>query len=186
MTHRNHQCRAVHPQFRKAAIAVNQPSQSQPSSGASVVYFTSEITPESLVEVYNKLGWNAEGKVAVKLSTGEPPSSNYLRPELIKDLVQSVSGTIVECNTAYGGSRAQNAMHYQVAKDHGFTDIADFKIPDEDGSMTLTVNGGTVLSENYVGEAFDDYDSYLVLSHFKGHTMEWAAAQSDKFPELWV
>lgn len=152
-------------------IGESQTSQSQPSSGNPVVYFTSDITPESLVEVYNKLGWTPNGKVAVKLSTGEPPASNYLRPELIKDLVQSVNGTIVECNTAYGGSRAQNAMHYQVAKDHGFTDIADFKILDEDGSMTLTVNGGTVLSENYVGEAFDDFDSYLVLSHFKGHAM---------------
>lgn len=148
-----------------------QPAQSQPSSGLPVVYFTSDITPEGLVAVYDKLGWKPSGKVAVKLSTGEPPASNYLRPELIKDLVQSVNGTIVECNTAYGGSRAQNAMHYQVAKDHGFTDIADFKILDEDGSMTLAVNSGTVLSENYVGEAFDDYDSYLILSHFKGHAM---------------
>lgn len=147
------------------------PEESQPSSGAPVVYFTSDITPESLVEVYGKLGWTPSGKVAVKISTGEPPASNYLRPELIKNLVQSVDGTIVECNTAYGGSRAQNAMHYQVAKDHGFTDIADFKLLDEDGSMTLVVNGGSVLSENYVGEAFDDYDSYLILSHFKGHAM---------------
>ncbi|MDE7280490.1 MAG: DUF362 domain-containing protein, partial [Ruminiclostridium sp.] len=145
---------------------------SEPSgSGNPVVYFTSDITPESLMAVYEKIGWTPGGNVAVKLSTGEPPASNYLQPSLIKDLVQSVNGTIVECNTAYGGSRAETAMHYQVAKDHGFTDIADFKILDEDGSMTLTVNGGTVLSENYVGDAFDDYDSYLVLSHFKGHSM---------------
>ncbi len=151
--------------------SVSQPEQSQPTSDKPVVYFTSDITPEGLAAVYEKLGWSPTGKVAVKLSTGEPPASNYLRPELIKDLVQSLNGTIVECNTAYGGSRAETAMHYQVAKDHGFTDIADFKILDEDGSMTLTVNGGTVLSENYVGEAFDDYESYLVLSHFKGHAM---------------
>lgn len=85
--------------------------------------------------------------------------------------MQSVNGTIVECNTAYGGSRAQTAMHYQVAKDHGFTDIADFQILDEDGSMSLTVNGGSVLKENFVGKAFAEYDSYLVLSHFKGHAM---------------
>lgn len=141
-------------------------NQTQP-----VVYFTSEITPEGLTAVYEKLGWNPTGKVAVKLSTGEPPASNYLRPELIKDVVQSVNGTIVECNTAYGGSRAQSAMHYQVAKDHGFTDIADFQILDEDGSMPLTVEGGTVLQENFVGKAFADYDSYLILSHFKGHAM---------------
>ena len=150
----------------------NGTTPSEPDeSGTPVVYFTSDITPESLMAVYEKLGWTPGGNVAVKLSTGEPPASNYLQPSLIKDLVQSVNGTIVECNTAYGGSRAETAMHYQVAKDHGFTDIADFKILDEDGSMTLTVNGGSVLSENYVGEAFDDYDSYLVLSHFKGHSM---------------
>ena len=159
------------PNSGSESSSMPQPEPSHPTSDKPVVYFTSDITPESLVEVYEKLGWNAEGKVAVKLSTGEPPASNYIRPELIKDLVQSVNGTIVECNTAYGGSRASNALHYQVAKDHGFTDIADFKILDEDGSMTLTVNGGTVLSENYVGAAFDDYDSYLVLSHFKGHSM---------------
>ncbi|MDE6675193.1 MAG: DUF362 domain-containing protein, partial [Acetatifactor sp.] len=115
--------------------------------------------------------WVPSGSVAVKISTGEPPASNYLRPELIADLVQSVSGTIVECNTAYGGSRAETAMHYQVAKDHGFTDIADVKILDEDGSMLLPVEGGSVLSENYVGLAFADYDSYIILSHFKGHAM---------------
>ncbi len=141
------------------------------SENAPVVYYISDITPESLIEIYNALGWTPDGKTAVKLSTGEPPASNYLRPELIKDLVQSVDGTIVECNTAYGGSRAQTAMHYQVAKDHGFTDIADFQILDENGSMSLPVNGGTVLTENYVGEHFADYDSYLVLSHFKGHAM---------------
>lgn len=149
----------------------NTESSTAEQNENSVVYFTSDITPEGLMAVYEKLGWNPTGKVAVKLSTGEPPASNYLRPELIKDLVQSVNGTIVECNTAYGGSRAQTAMHYQVAKDHGFTDIADFQILDEDGSMSLTVNGGSVLKENFVGKAFADYDSYLVLSHFKGHAM---------------
>lgn len=152
--------------------SMNESNKPQPSEeDTPIVYFTSDISPEGLAAVYQQLGWNPTGKVAVKLSTGEPPASNYLRPELIKDLVQSVDGTIVECNTAYGGSRAQTAMHYQVAKDHGFTDIAAFQILDEDGSMSLTVNGGTVLQENYVGKAFADYDSYLVLSHFKGHAM---------------
>ena len=136
-----------------------------------IVYFTSDISPEGLMAVYEALGVELTGKVAVKISTGEPPASNYLRPELIADLVQYVEGTIVECNTAYGGSRAQTAMHYQVAEDHGFTDIADFQILDEDGSMTLQVSGGSVLTENYVGAAFADYDSYLILSHFKGHSM---------------
>ena len=132
---------------------------------------TMDISPEGLMAAYAALDWTPAGNVAVKLSTGEPPASNYLRPELITDLVQSVDGTIVECNTAYGGSRAETAMHYQVAEDHGFTAIAPFQIQDENGSMTLPVEGGTVLTENYVGAAFADYDSYLVLSHFKGHTM---------------
>ncbi len=146
-------------------------SQTQPDDGDPVVYMTTDISPEGLMAVYEALNWQPTGNVAVKMSTGEPPASNYLRPELITDLVQSVNGTIVECNTAYGGSRAETAMHYQVAEDHGFTDIADFQILDEDGSMTLTVEGGTRLTENYVGAAFADYDSYLVLSHFKGHAM---------------
>ena len=136
-----------------------------------VVYFTSNITAEGLSKVYNALGWTPVGKVAVKVSTGEPPASNYLRPELIKDVVQSVNGTIVECNTAYSGSRDETSEHYKVAEEHGFTAIADFQLLDENGSMTLPVNCGSVLDENYVGAAFDDYGSYLILSHFKGHAM---------------
>ena len=145
--------------------------QPEAAQGTPVVYMTREITPEGLMAVYQALQWEPQGRVAVKLSTGEPPASNYLRPELIAGLVQSLDGSIVECNTAYGGSRAETAMHYQVAEDHGFTAIADFQILDEEGSMTLPVQGGTRLSENYVGAAFEDYDSYLVLSHFKGHSM---------------
>lgn len=121
--------------------------------------------------VYEALNWTPTGKMAVKLSTGEPPASNYLHPELIKDVVQAVDGTIVECNTAYGGQRSSTAMHYQVAQDHGFTDIADVVILDENGSMSLPVNGGSRLTENLVGQHFADYDSYLVLSHFRGHAM---------------
>ncbi len=149
----------------------NAPEETQAPSDDSVVYMTSDITPEGLMAVYNALNWSPTGKVAVKISTGEPPASNYLRPELIKDLVQSVKGTIVECNTAYGGSRAETAMHMQVAKDHGFTEIADVDILDADGSMQLKVDGGSYLQTNYVGSHFDDYDSYVVLSHFKGHAM---------------
>lgn len=154
-------------------IAGSEATRQQPEAaqGTPVVYMTREITPEGLMAVYQALQWEPQGRVAVKLSTGEPPASNYLRPELIAGLVQSLDGTIVECNTAYGGSRAETAMHYQVAEDHGFTAIADFQILDEEGSMTLPVQGGTRLSENYVGADFDDYDSYLVLSHFKGHSM---------------
>ncbi|MFT4142977.1 MAG: DUF362 domain-containing protein [Mobilitalea sp.] len=135
------------------------------------VYMTTDISPEGLMAVYEALGWTPEGKVAVKLSTGEPPASNYLKPELIKDLVQAVDGTIVECNTAYGGSRGETAMHLQVAKDHGFTDIAEVDIMDADGSISLPVNGGTKLKEDLVGANFANYDSFLVLSHFKGHQM---------------
>lgn len=141
------------------------------SEDAPVVYYISDITPESLIEIYNALGWEPQGKVGVKLSTGEPPASNYLDPNLIEDLVQMVDGTIVECNTAYGGSRSSTAMHYQVAEDHGFTDIADFQILDENGSMSIPVENGTRLNEDFVGAAFADYDAYLVLSHFKGHAM---------------
>ena len=141
------------------------------TGNASPVYFTSEITPEGLMKVYEQLNWTPEGKVAVKLSTGEPPASNYLDPELIKELVQSVDGTIVECNTAYEGSRSETAMHRQVAEDHGFTAIADVDIMDADGSLSIPVEGGTRLTENLVGSHFANYDSYLVLSHFKGHAM---------------
>ncbi len=135
------------------------------------VYMTTDISSEGLMAAYKALGWTPEGKVGVKLSTGEPPSSNYLRPELIKDLIQSVEGTIVECNTVYGGSRINTAMHLQVAEDHGFTAIAEVDILDAEGSMSLVVEGGTHLQEDFVGSHFANYDSYLVLSHFKGHEM---------------
>lgn len=141
------------------------------ASTASTVYFTDRITPEGLADVYNALGWSPTGNVAVKLSTGEPPASNYLAPDLIADLVHLVDGTIVECNTAYGGSRTETAMHMQVAEDHGFTAIADVDIMDADGSLELPVEGGTRLETNLVGSHFADYDSFLVLSHFKGHAM---------------
>ena len=147
------------------------PASAETAGEGPIVYFTDDISSEGMLAVYNALGWQPTGKVAVKLSTGEPPASNYLRPELIADVVKAVDGTIVECNTAYGGSRSETAMHYQVAEDHGFTAIADFQIQDENGSITLPVTGVTVLSENYVGAAFADYGSYLVLSHFKGHAM---------------
>lgn len=137
----------------------------------SVVYMTKDISPKGLMAVYQKLNWSAKGKTAVKVSTGEPPASNYLDPDLIKDLVRYVNGTIVECNTAYGGDRSSTAMHRQVAKDHGFTKIAKVDIMDSAGSMTLPVEGGTHLKKNYVGKHFENYDSFLVLSHFKGHAM---------------
>ncbi len=136
-----------------------------------IVYITNEISAESLMAVYEALGASPSGRIAVKLSTGEP-GSNYLRTDLIGDFVMSLEDpTIVECNTAYGGSRANTAMHYQVAEDHGYTAIADVDIMDENGSMMLTVEGGDNLTENYVGAHFENYDYYVILSHFKGHTM---------------
>ena len=120
------------------------------AADAPTVYMTTDISPAGLMATYEALNWSPTGSVAVKLSTGEPPNSNYLRPELIKDVVQAVDGTIVECNTAYGGQRSSTAMHYQVAEDHGFTAIADVVILDENGSMTIPVSGGTHLSENYL------------------------------------
>lgn len=138
---------------------------------APKVYYLSDISSEAMMKAYAALNWTPTGNVAVKLSTGEPPASNYLDPNLIKELVQSVNGTIVECNTAYGGSRSGTAMHRQVAEDHGFTAIANVDILDSDGSMSIPVTGGTRLTENFVGSHFANYDSYLVLSHFKGHSM---------------
>lgn len=135
------------------------------------VYMTTDISPEGLKKVYDALGRNLTGNVAVKLSTGEAGGSYYLSPDLIKELVQSVSGTIVECNTAYGGSRANTAMHRQVAEDHGFTAIADVDIMDENGSMSIPVTGGKNLTEDLVGANLKNYDSMMVLSHFKGHSM---------------
>ena len=144
----------------------------QDAASDTAVYYTSDISPEAMVAIYDALGVELTGdSIAVKLSTGEPPASNYLDPALIADLVHQVNGTIVENNTAYGGQRSSTAMHYQVAEDHGFTDIADFVVMDEDGSVSLPVEGGARLTENLVGAHFPEYDGYLVLSHFKGHAM---------------
>ncbi len=140
------------------------------NTGVPVVYMTTDISSDGLMAIYEALGASPEGNIAVKLSTGEP-GSNYLRTDLIGELVQSLDATIVECNTAYGGSRSSTAMHYQVAEDHGYTDIATVDIMDENGSMTLPVTGGSNLTENYVGVNFANYDYFVVLSHFKGHAM---------------
>ena len=141
------------------------------SNDTPVVYFTSDISAEGLVKIYEALNWTPEGNVAVKISTGEPPASNYLRPELIGDLIKKVDGTIVECNTAYGGSRSSSAMHKQVAKDHGFMEIADFDLMDEDGEAEWPVTGGTRLDKVIVGSHAENYTDWVILSHFKGHAM---------------
>lgn len=138
---------------------------------APIVYFTDAISPDSLLNIYSSLKTDAKGKVGVKLSTGEPPYSNYLRPSLIGKLVKSLNGTIVECNTAYKGERHRTKDHEKVIREHGFLDIAEVDIQDSDGDFTLPVKDGEVLDENYVGASFPNYDFYLVLSHFKGHAM---------------
>lgn len=135
----------------------------------SKVYFTSEITPEALNRIYDALGVDLPGKVAVKISTGEAGNPNYLKPELIKDLVQRLHGTIVECNTAYLGARNATSEHLQTAKDHGFTAIADIDIMDADGEIEIPVYGGKRLDIDIIGKNFDNYDSMLNLAHFKGH-----------------
>ena len=142
----------------------------QKADAETPVYFISEITPESLVKVYQQLHWEPKGKVGVKMSTGESAKSNHLRPEMIKDLVHAVNGTIVECNTAYGGSRATTEKHWKVIEERGFKTVADVDILDAEGSMSLPVDGKN-LKEDFVGSHFANYDSYLVLSHFKGHAM---------------
>lgn len=135
------------------------------------VYYIKEISSENLVKIYEALGRKAEGKVAVKLSTGEPGNNNYLNPNLIKALVQKVNGTIVECNTAYGGGRDNTENHLKAAVDHGFTAIAPVDIMDAEGETALPVKGGKHLEADYVGKNFLNYDFVMVLSHFKGHPM---------------
>ena len=153
---------------------VNAQVENWLDNNASVpkVYFIKDITSENMIKIYEALGRKAEGKnVAVKLSTGEAGNPNYLQPALIKDLVQMVKGTIIECNTAYGGKRTNVADHMKVAEEHGFTAIADVDIMDANGQVELPVNGGKHLKVDIVGKDFMDYDFMVVLSHFKGHPM---------------
>ena len=135
------------------------------------VYLYKEISPENLIKIYEVLGREAKGKVAVKLSTGEPGGHNFLNPQLIKGLVQKVNGTIVECNTAYGGGRSDTESHLKAAADHGFTAIAPVDIMDAEGETELPVKGGKHLTRDIVGKNFLNYDFTIVLSHFKGHAM---------------
>lgn len=137
----------------------------------SKVYFIRSIDSDSLCAIYDALGTELHGKVAIKISTGEPGGHNFLNPALIKPLVDKLSGTIAECNTAYEGRRYNSKDHWQAIRDHGFADIAPCDIMDEFGEMSLPVTNGVHLTENFVGEHFAKYDSMLILSHFKGHAM---------------
>ena len=138
----------------------------------SKVYFTKEITSDSLLKIYHTLGQELKGNVAVKISTGEPGGNNFLDPKLIAPLVGEVNGTIVENCTAYRGKRFEVADHWEAIKAHGFMDVAPCDILDEDGEMELKIKGGKHLKGvNYVGNHLEKYNSMLVLSHFKGHQM---------------
>ena len=138
----------------------------------SKVYFTKEITPESLVKIYEKLGVKLEGNVAVKLHSGEKGNQNYLRPEFVKSLVDHVNGTVVECNTAYEGARNSTEKHKELIKEHEWDKYFKFDLLDEEGpDMVLDIPNGKILKKNYVGKDLVNYDSMLVLSHFKGHAM---------------
>ena len=138
----------------------------------SKVYFTKEITPESLVKIYEALGVKLEGKIAVKLHSGEEGNQNYLRPEFAKAIVEKVNGTVVECNTAYEGARNTTDKHKKLMEKHGWTKYFDVDIMDAEGpDKVLEIPNGKVIKEDYVGKNIDNYDSMLVLSHFKGHPM---------------
>ena len=134
------------------------------------VYFTKEITPESLIKIYDALGVTLAGKVGVKISTGEPGGHNYLKPELIGDLVKKLGGTIIECNTAYTGRRSDTESHRKAIEEHGFNAIATVDIMDEDGEMEIPCKGKH-LGTNIVGDHLKNYDSILNLAHFKGHSV---------------
>ncbi len=149
----------------------DKPSSETSQASKSVVYMTKEISPESLVRIYETLDREAAGKVAVKVHMGEPGGNNYLKPELVKDLVLAVGGTFVDCNTAYGGLRASTAAHLQAAEDHGFTEYASVDILDSEGAVSLPIAGGKHLTEDLVGSHYENYDFIIVLSHFKGHAM---------------
>ena len=137
----------------------------------SNVYFTSEISPESLVKIYLALGVEPKGKIAVKISTGESSRSNHLSPELIKDLVQSVDGTLVECNTAYWGNRNNTEAHLRAIEERGYNKIADVDIMDSEGEITIPVSDTKWLDNDIVGSHLSNYDFMINLAHFKGHAM---------------
>lgn len=137
----------------------------------SDVYFTKDITPESLVKIYKALGVTPQGKVAIKISTGESEQTGYLRPSFIKPLVDETRGVIVECNTAYGGSRSTTARHLQAIAERGFNEIAEVDIMDSEGSINIPVVDDSHIKYDIVGSHLANYDFMINLAHFKGHAM---------------
>ena len=138
----------------------------------SIVYFTKEITPEKLIEIYEKLGVSLKGNIGIKVSTGEAGSKGYLKSDLIKPLVDKLNGTIVECNTAYPGERNNAEDHMKVAKEHGFCNMGQgIEIMDGIGEFKIPVKNGKHLEFDIIGKGFEHYDSFLNLAHGKGHAM---------------
>ena len=150
----------------------NQPVEAQePVQEGAAVYMTKDISPEALVKIYEALGVKAEGRVAVKISSGEGGNKHYLKPELIGPLVKTVGGTLVECNTAYAGTRLDSKAHWQTIREHGFLDVAPFDIMDEEGDIQIPVRDTTFMRYNRVGSHLQNYDFMINLAHFKGHQM---------------
>lgn len=138
----------------------------------SKVYFTREITPQRLVDIYKAVGKELKGNIAVKLHSGEEGNQNYLKPEFVKEIVEYLSGTVVECNTAYEGARNTTERHLKLLEQHGWSKYYNVDLLDETGpDKELDIENGQVIKKNYVGKNIDKYDSMLVLSHFKGHPM---------------
>lgn len=137
----------------------------------SKVYFTKEITEENLIKIYEKVGLKLDGKVAVKLHSGEQGNQNYLRPEFVKPLIDYVDGTAVECNTAYAGARNSTEKHKKLIQEHSWDKYFPFDLLDAEGDLELDIPNGKILKKNYVGKNLANYNSLLVLSHFKGHAM---------------
>ena len=136
------------------------------------VFFTKEISPESLVKIYDAVGVSLKGNVAVKLHSGEEGNQNYVKPEFVKKIIDYVKGTVVECNTAYEGARNTSAKHKKLLEDHGWNKYFNVDLMDEVGpDKVLEIPNGKIIKENYVGKNIDNYDAMLVLSHFKGHPM---------------
>lgn len=137
----------------------------------SKVYFSREISKENLVKMYDILNVKLPGKVAVKVHSGEDGNQNYLRPEFMEDIMKHVNGKIVECNTAYEGARNTTEKHRELMKKHKWSELYDVDIMDSEGDMELVIPEGKVIKTNYVGKHLANYDSMLVISHFKGHPM---------------
>ena len=139
---------------------------------SSKVYFSSKITPEQVLEMYNTLGVELPGRVAIKVHSGEPGNQNFLKPELWRPVLDKVGGTVVECNTAYDGERNTTERHVKVLKKHGWSEVFKTELLDAEGpDVVLDIPKGKVIKKNYVGKGIANYDSALVLSHFKGHPM---------------